>query len=153
MRASPAAAVLASVSHTITSAPPRAQTSAIPEPMSPAPTTPTRSIPTSALSLILVADQFGGSSVWIHTSGGDSGGHAIEAWPAADGIGLLGNPLEHDSAQLVLNAKFAPLRQLPGGLEMAAVRGDRVDEFVETAAVDSPPSERWVATSRGARRA
>ena len=46
---------LASVSHTITSAPARAQTSAIPEPMSPAPTTPTRSIPTSALSLILVA--------------------------------------------------------------------------------------------------
>ena len=136
MRSRPAAAVLASVSHTITSAPPRAQTSAIPEPMSPAPTTPTRSIPTSALSLILVADQFGGRSVRIDSSGGDSADHAIEAWSATDGIGLLGNPLEHDRAQLVPNAQFAPLRQLPGGLEVTAVGGDRVDEFVEAVAVD-----------------
>ena len=102
------------MSQTITWDPARAQTSAIPAPMSPAPTTPTRSIPTSALPLSLVCDQFRGSSVWIDNSVSDSSSNAIEARSAADDIGLLGDPLEHYRAQLVPNAQFAPLHELPG---------------------------------------
>ena len=127
-------AVLTSVSHTITSAPARAQTSAMPEPMSPAPTTPTRSIPTSALSLTLCCDQFRGSSVWIDNSVSDSSGDAIEARTAADGIGLLGDPLEHNRANSSRTRSSRRSRELPGRHEMTAMRGDRVDELVEAAA-------------------
>src|SRR5215510_9320001 len=126
MLSRPASRNFMSVSHTSTWDPERAHTSAIPAPIRPAPTTPTRSISTvktlfrSGLGpaarggrpSAFWREKIAGRSVGIQLAGGDPGNDALEARAVTPFIGSPCQRLEHECAQFITNPAFVTFAQV-----------------------------------------